>query len=307
MSNITRLQLSGQVGLTVKAVLRDGNGAAWNGVSLVTYAAADYDDYKVAMTAQGVHYYADIPTNLPPARYHVTYQHEVGGVLTESSKVISQYLFDWDGTSVVDSLVIGSSVADICNMALAHLGSGHSFTNLETDNSEESESLKIFYENTRDQALRDFAWPFAVRLGTLSLVEEDPNDEWGYSYRYPVNALRLLRIPGGIRNESLDNRIPYRIAGDDSGRLIFTDREDAEIEYIAQVKNPLHFTPDFVSALSYLLAAKVATKLTAGDAFKLGQKAMELYVYEIAKAKAMAVNEEAQEPQPDSEFIRIRG
>lgn len=301
-----KLQFSGQEGLAAKAVIRDLSGDVWDGEEFVTYDSGDYDDYKIAMTANGVHYSVDVPEDLPVGKYHVTYQDQAGATLTETDTVIFQAFIQWDGVDLVDDLTTGASIADICNLALSHLGVGKEIANLETENSEEAQTCRRFYETVRDQTLRDFAWPFATRIAALALVDEEPNDEWDYSYRFPSNALKIRRILSGIRNDSRQTRTPYKIAGDTSGSLIYTDMEDAEIEYTIRVTNPLRYPPDFLMALSLRLASYIAPRLTGGDPFKLGNRALELYAFEIGKSEASAANEEQPDETPESEFVQER-
>ncbi len=59
-------------------------------------------------------------------------------------------------------------------------------------------------------------------------------------------------------------------------------------------------------AFSFLLASYIAPRLTGGDPFKMGSRAIELYQYEIGKAKSTALIEEQDEELPDSEYIRTR-
>lgn len=298
-----KLKFSGQSGLTAVAVITDRtNDDVWNGSDLVTYIDADFDNYKVSLTELGHgNYSADVPSALPAGRYHVAFYDD------SIDEVIFQSLIEWTGTDVTEELETGDvSVTDICNMALSHLGIGKEIGNIETDDDEEAAAFNRFYENCRDILLRDFPWPFAMVTADLGLVEEDPTEEWAYSYRYPSNCLKLKRIQSGIRNDNQDSRIPYRVSRDDGGLLLYTDLEDAVIEYTFRETDPGRFPPEFVSALSFLLAFKMAPRLTAGDPFKLGDRAYQMYQVEIGKARASAGNEEVPGREPDSEFIRAR-
>jgi hypothetical protein len=201
---------------------------------------------------------------------------------------------------------MASSSTEICNMALSHLKVGKTIANLTTENSEEARVCRTFYETALKETLRDFPWPFATRIAELELVEEDPNTEWAYSYRYPSTCLNFIRILSGVRNDTLDSTVKYFISSDDDGLLIFTNQEDAVAEYTVYISDVLRFAPDFTIAFSYLIASYIAPRVTGGDAFKLGDKALQLYQFKIGKAKANAANEEQRDEQPDSEFIRGR-
>lgn len=199
-----------------------------------------------------------------------------------------------------------ASSTEICNLALSHLGVGKEIANLETERSPEAAACRRFYEITRDAVLREYHWPFAKRVAPLALVNSNPNDEWGYSYRYPTDCSKIRRILSGLRNDSRQSRIPYTIAQDDDGQLIFTDQVNAEIEYTKKETNPERYPPDFVLAFSLRIAAYIAPRVAGGDPFKMGTRAMNLYISQIGISDSTASNEEQAEEAPSSEFIRAR-
>jgi hypothetical protein len=201
-----------------------------------------------------------------------------------------------------------ASIADICNMALSHLGVSDQITELDTETSKEALACRLWYEPCRDQVLRSFPWPFATIVEDLALVETDPNEglEWAYSYRYPAACLKLRRILSGVRTDSQSSKVPMRVVRDDTGRLILTDLEDAQVEYTQLVDDSEEFDALFVDALSYLLAAKIGARVTGGDQFKLSDRAMQLYVYTLALAQNVAADEERSDEDPDAEIILSR-
>ncbi len=201
---------------------------------------------------------------------------------------------------------MASSTTEISNLAISHLGIGKEIANLETERSAEAQACRRFFAVARDTTLRDFAWPFATKINELGLVEEDPNNEWAFSYRYPTDCLMLRRILSGVRTDTHQSRVPYRVTRDASGLLIYTDMEDAELEYTIKETDVSRYPADFVMAMSFLLASYVAPRLTAGDPFKLGDRSLGLYVAELSKARTMALNEEQADQTPDAEMIRAR-
>lgn len=200
-----------------------------------------------------------------------------------------------------------ASKVEICNMALQILGSNVRIANLETERSRESLTFRLVYENTKQEILRDFVHPFTVATATLALVEEEPNDEWGYSYVYPTDCLRAVRIPSGFRNERRSQRIPFKVGHDPAvGTVILTNEGDAGLEYVKDIENTALFPPDLVVALAYRLAAYAAPSLTAGDKFKRGEFAIAMYRLSVAKAQANAYNEEQEQEPPESSSIAAR-
>jgi len=199
-----------------------------------------------------------------------------------------------------------ASATEICNLAISHIGSTKRISNIDTEQSTEAALFRVFYSTTLDLVLRDYRWPFASKIEALALISEDPNTEWRYSYSYPTDCVEIRRILSGVRNDSRDTRSPYKLAHSSAGRIIFSDVDEAECEYTLRVTDPQLFPPDFILALSFRLAAYIAPALTAGDPFKLGERAMRMYQMEISKATATSFNEEQPEQLPDSEFIRAR-
>lgn len=185
-----------------------------------------------------------------------------------------------------------ASITDICNLAISHLGISKDIANVTTEQSAEAKACRRFLDIARETVLKDYNWPFATKMATLNLVEEDPNDEWAYSYRYPSDCLYARRILSGFRDDTDLTRIPYKITQDSTGILIYCDTENAILEYTLNTENVDLFSSDFKVALSYRLAHYIAPRITAGDPFGLGDKALQKYVLEIQRASANAFNED---------------
>lgn len=199
-----------------------------------------------------------------------------------------------------------ASKVGIVNIALSHIGIGKEVANLETEKSEEAGAARRLYDSALNTIVRSAPWPFLTKIVTLPLIEEEPTTEWGYSYRYPSDCKFIRRILSGIRNDDRQTRAPYLIAQDDGGLIMYTDQEDVEIEYTVKADNPALFPDDFTLALSYLLASLMAPRLTGGDQFKLGDKALQKYGLMVGVAEANAFNEEQDEEVPDAEWLRDR-
>lgn len=200
-----------------------------------------------------------------------------------------------------------SSKVEICNLALSHLGIAKEVQNLENDAGQEAQACRRFYDNARDETLRDFPWSFATKFATLAVVEDAvTTDEWTYAYRYPTDALKIRRILSGSRNDSRQSRVPYKIVQDTAGLLLYTDMEDAVMEYTVKTTETTKFPVDFVMALSYRIAYYIAPRLTGGDPFKLGPQAMQNYARSLSKAAATNLNEEQVEEDVQAESIRAR-
>ena len=102
----------------------------------------------------------------------------------------------------------------ICNLALRHIGDGTIIATLSTDTTQQGILLAQFYDLAVEDVTRDFDFPHTTVIEELTLVEEDPNDEWDYSYRYPRTAKNLRRILSGTRRDNPQSRVPFRIVKD---------------------------------------------------------------------------------------------
>lgn len=193
----------------------------------------------------------------------------------------------------------------ILNMALGHLGSD-ALVSVMTERSKEARAGNLFMATAKEVVLSDMPWPFATKTAALSLVEQYPTTEWGYSYRYPSDCLFIRKMLSGIRDDTRQSKVPYRFAHDDQGQLVYTDMFQAVIEYTVRSPSASLFSAHYDLALSFYLAHLMSPKITGGDKTKLGERALKLYVYEFEKAKAKALNEEQQSEEVDSEFIRAR-
>ena len=207
-----------------------------------------------------------------------------------------------------------TSKTNICNLALGHLGVSNEIANLETERSKEAQACRRFFDIVRDLILRDFNWPFARKVVKLSLIKENPSSKWCFSYRYPSDAIRLIKLyPANETGASFETynayegmKIPYEVARDDKARAIWTNLEIPELEYISDVDDVTDYPPDFQLAFSYLLAGHIAPRITGGDPFSTGSKSYQLYAQIIERAKSNASNEVEQGRERESEFITER-
>jgi hypothetical protein len=230
----------------------------------------------------------------------------------------------------------------IANMALMHLNVGKKIASL-NEKSAPARACSQFYDQVKDEVLRDFAWPFATKTASLELVTQQPTVEWGYAYRVPVDCVFARRLLNGnisvapfpnsfsgagpyatptARVLTAQTQIPFRLEADDQGGLVYTDLAPVaaipatstslaqpalpQLEYTMEQDTPQFYPPDFAQAVALLLAVYIAPSITGGDKFKLGERALRLYQWAISRAWGNAGNEEQRDQLPDSEAIRAR-
>lgn len=213
---------------------------------------------------------------------------------------------------------MADSKTHIANMALRHVGVSITIANIDatSERSAAARAVRDFYDQARDELLRDFDWPFARRvsaLAGLALVEEDPTTEWQYAYRLPADTLAVRRVlnGSGIRTETITGRTPWSLGGDDTGPILYTDyastSSDAlRIVYTVRVTDVTRYSPDFAQSLALLLAGYIAPSITEGDELKLGERALAKYTWRVEGAKVNAANEEQRDPDGDGSLVTTR-
>jgi hypothetical protein len=194
-----------------------------------------------------------------------------------------------------------ASDVEIVNLALSHLGSTARINSL-TEDSEEAHHARLVYAKARDALLRGHAWRFATSYQTLASLG-DPPTHWDYSYQYPNNCLRALEIVTLVEG---DDPVPFEVALAPSGdsRVILCDLPQAQLKYIARVTNPNLYDPNFVVALSWLLAVELAAPLT-GDKERM-QLVTDTYQRAVSAAAALDANEAHRDLNRDADHIRAR-
>lgn len=194
------------------------------------------------------------------------------------------------------------SKVQIANMALFRLGQAQTIAAL-TEDSTAAQLLNAAYEPAAREVLRDVRPTIAQRTVALALIQEDPNDEWGYEYRWPLNCLTPLRIVDGDR--TMATPVPFAVAGDASGKVIWTDEEDAVLLYVIDLAtDPTHYPSELASALAWKLAAEVGLALSREPA--LAQRAEQKYHKALSIARAAQANEEVADAPSDASWIRDR-
>lgn len=198
------------------------------------------------------------------------------------------------------------SFTEMGQMALSHLGSGKTITDIETEQSEEARALRTFQETALKKVMAAAPWPFCTEIVDLNLVEEDPNDDWDYSYVYPPQAIKIRKLLSGLTTDYRDSRVPFRLANSSTGKLIWTDQDDAQAEITVYEDDPTLYSPEFVMAFTYYWAHLAAPRICKGNPGQVKEQMFKYFKQEMSEAMASAFNEEQPQSEPDCEFLRSR-
>jgi hypothetical protein len=211
---------------------------------------------------------------------------------------------------------MASSKVVIWNMALSYLGQGTLIAG-EDEESQEASVCRLFWDDTLDEALRDFDWPFARKYKALELDEEISDDEdhpaysdWPFAYKYPNDCVMLRRIVSEVaRNETLKEQVKFELATKDSDagkQLIYTDQENAIGKYTMRQTDTRKYPADFVKAVAFLLASNIAPRVVKSSSSKTAEDMLKKYSWAVDKASNNSANEEVYDDEPDAEMINAR-
>ena len=101
--------------------------------------------------------------------------------------------------------------SSIINRAAKQLGSSMSVANWQTDLSTVASTARTYYQETLEEILRDFDWPFARVQQKLALLVEGYSFERRFAYAYPPGCACIRRVfnPYG-KNRNDDERSAQR-------------------------------------------------------------------------------------------------
>lgn len=198
---------------------------------------------------------------------------------------------------------MGSTKEKIANMALGHVGQAGDIANLSADRTPAGIVCNSFYDTALEDTLEEFAWPEFSAFVTLGLVEEDPNDDWAYSYRYPSSAVAVRRIVTSAGRTD-PNPPPFEIGQDDQGKLIYTDQPDAVVKITQRITDEARFSSSFAMAMSWKLAELIAWGVTRDKA--TAERASKGAVIAMQKARIKAANERQDDKEIEAETVRDR-
>lgn len=200
-----------------------------------------------------------------------------------------------------------SSVVDICNIALSHLGDTATVASIDPpEGSAQAEHCARFYPIARDTALEMHPWSFATRRALLALLT-DTNDQWDYVYALPNKTLKVLAVlASDVGDDYVVSNLQYTRENVDlssaygvytpqpfcvetlaSGqRVVLTNQEDALIRYTESITDSQKFSPLFTMSLSWLLASMLAGPILKGDVGAAeGKRCLQMFTALFSQAR----------------------
>ena len=196
----------------------------------------------------------------------------------------------------------------IGNMALSHCGISTLMSDIDTDDTNEAIQCRLWYDTCRDALLEMLPWSFAEIETPLSLIEEEPNDRWAYSYLYPnfVKRINFIVNPYVRQPSPTSPKIPYKIQNyeDGPGKIILTDQEDAIINANRWITDESLYTDVYAMGQSLMIATYISKPLRVDAKIKLD--IAKDWAAWLAEAQVQSKSEQQDDPAPDSEFASGR-
>lgn len=193
-----------------------------------------------------------------------------------------------------------SSVADIVNLALAHLAEKANVVSVTPpDNTQNAQYAARFYPMARDALLEAHDWGFNTKRATLALLDlgDAQPTGWTYTYTYPNLCARVDRV---LLPETTDDNLGENFKVEthtDGTKVIYTNAAEATAVYRALVTDAGKFTPLFVLSLSRLLAYYLAGPITKSR--EIVQAMWQAFLLENSWAQASDANGRQSNPYTD--------
>jgi len=204
------------------------------------------------------------------------------------------------------------SQVGIVNLALIKIGSKR--ITAMSENSEPAIVANAIWQYIRDEVLEAKDWRFAKLRVALAQNATTPAYGYDYAYTLPTDFIRLCRqdktdvsvFPSGLYSEDESTGqiylneyyYSYKIETISDGTLcLLSDYDNTDndlyITYIKKVTDVNKFSPSFVSALAFRLAAEMSLAITESRAKY--QDMMNLYESTLKRAEAHNMSLDYQE------------
>lgn len=202
----------------------------------------------------------------------------------------------------------------ICNMALSRIGVSRFIESID-ELTTEAEVCSLFFDNAVEKTYQEGKFANLQKYEALQLIAEEPNGEWLYVYRYPIDCLKLEKIvmpyttnhdprwPDDWYNESPHNTVEYTRGRYNDRDVIFTNLEEATAVFLPKPDPDHSFDQSMGSIIAWRLASEICMPLAIEG--NRADRALQYYRLEMQSVTADRLNEhEKHDPTPA--FIRAR-
>lgn len=204
-----------------------------------------------------------------------------------------------------------SSVVEVCNLALDHLGLAR--ISSITEGTAQAQRCALQYDYARDFVLSKHHWAFARGIQSLAQnVTNDRSSKWGYSYIAPSDLLTIRKLVPevegvaanayvyGVMDQAQDIIVPYEA---EAGN-IYCDQSPATLIYTRRVEDVTLWPSVFVDAVAAFLAFRIAMPLTKDRSLR--SDAQTIYMQMMAAATVWDANQNRNTSDAQSDFVLAR-
>ena len=179
---------------------------------------------------------------------------------------------------------MANSKSEICNIALAKLGSSPTLVDINQDDTKTAQFFRVIYNTARDSLLRQHLWRFARKRAVLAPLSTGPLFDGGNYFQLPVDCLRVIGTDGDYENAYGRWFI--------EGNKIVADTDVLNIVYISSVDDPTLYDPIFTEALAVKLAHDICMPLAQSEGLR-NMLADELRMLTLRAAHAGATEQDS--------------
>lgn len=295
------------------------------------YSVGNWLKYKISVPEVAPGYYRAIPPSgsLTVQATEIFYEVQnvgVGPVFTDAPPIATGNSQGVNIASVGGAPFDGfdpSAAADICNLALTHLGQSK-IASL-NDNSENARKCNLIFGNCAKEVLREAWWNFSTVVALLVLNSDQTTNAvpgWNYVYDLPTNCLLVRKVYGEtgpifditlpyppddfvipITNPST---IPFRVVYVPAvaGKELVCNITPAYIEYTALILDVTQWDADFIKAMTFKLASELANVLTGSQS--KADKMAQMYQLTLSAAQKINGNEDGVPRRQNNNYLDSR-
>lgn len=176
------------------------------------------------------------------------------------------------------------SKTGIFNLALNALFLQKTISDSETDTSREAVTLRLNWTAAFNMALEKLDLDSTAKIDDLELIEEDPNVNWRYAYRYPTDAAFFRRIVSGAQTDDEDTTLDRQIGYHGTDKVIYTDQAEAQGEWITNSIDPDKLNVEACMVVALELARLCLPFLIGKDSANVRKTIDERYLENLLNA-----------------------
>lgn len=196
----------------------------------------------------------------------------------------------------------------IFNLALNALLLSKRLVNADTDTGNEAVTLRTNWDIAWESALEDMDLNRTCSRKTLEQLAEDPNSLWLFHCRRPTDCAFIRRIVSGVRTDNRSSRILFETGIHEGQDGIFTNEDEAVIEYISTETPIGALSAKAALAVAYNLAIHASPLIVGKGAANLRKEIEAKYLMAKADAQEADARENFQfeDDETQSEFVAER-